>query len=368
MQPSGGGRPRLCFIGWGDHVHVERWASWFAHAGWPVSIVSFSGAGRYPAGVRQYRVGLQGRGPRWIHLKLRFLLARIRPDIVHVHWAHFAVPVRRAWNGPLVVSAWGSDVYERDNFSEAEWTSLGTALRASDVVTCDSDDLAATIVRELDVARDRVAVIQWGVDTKLFSPVGDDLRTAFGLHGRRVVLSARNFLPLYNQEAIVEAFARVYRARPQAFLLMKNFGGDASYVDAIRAAIRARGLDAHCRIVETMPYEHMPALYRTADVTVSVPFFDATPMALLEAMASGSIPIVSDLPSLREWVVPGRTGFLVDPRDVDALAAALNAALTESAHAAQMRGAARELVVARASQDAHMSVAAAHYTRLGGRR
>ena len=360
-------RPRLCFVGWGDHVHVERWAGWFARAGWDVSVVSFSETGRYPEGVRQYRVGLQGRGPLWIALKLRYLFLRIRPDVVHVHWGHFATPVRQAWSGPLVVSAWGSDVYERENFTDHEWNGLGRSLRSADLVTCDSDDLAAAIVRDLSVAPENVAVIQWGVDTVLFTPEGPNLRAELKLGDREVILSARNFLPLYNQETVVEAFALVHAQRPAACLLMKNFGGDAEYVDGIRARIRTRGLDAHCRIVETLPYDRMPALYRTAEVTVSVPFFDATPMALLEAMASASIPVVSDLPSLREWVVPGKTGFLVDPRDVGALASALLSALTWPDRGGALRQAVRDVAVARASQDAHMAIAAAHYAKIAAR-
>jgi glycosyltransferase involved in cell wall biosynthesis len=43
-------------------------------------------------------------------------------------------------------------------------------------------------------------------------------------------------------------------------------------------------------------------------------------MSVLEAMASGSAPIVSDLPSLREWIRDGWNGYLVAPNGKDALA------------------------------------------------
>ncbi|MCC6198190.1 MAG: glycosyltransferase family 4 protein [Burkholderiales bacterium] len=353
---------RLCFVGWGDHVHVERWAGWFARAGHEVSIVTFTEQGRYPPGVRQYRVGLKGRGPRWVELKLRYLFARIKPDLVHVHWAHFAVPVRRVWRGPLVVSAWGSDVYRRDQFTDREWADLAHTLQAVDLVTCDSDDLATAIHRELAVSRNRVVVIQWGVDTGLFSPEGDDLRTELDLHRRAVVFSARNFTPLYNQENIVEAFAQLYRERPDAFLLMKNYGGDADYVAKIRGAIRDRGLETHSHIVETVAYEAMPALYRTADVTVSIPFSDATPMALLEAMACGCVPVVSNLPSLREWVVDGENGFLVDPRDTASIRQAMHHALAPGRQG--LANAAIAVVRTKADQRTHMGLADDYYRRL----
>jgi glycosyltransferase involved in cell wall biosynthesis len=161
--------PRLCFVGWADHGHVERWADYFARAGFDVSVVSFSGPGNYVDGVRQRSVGLKNRGPRWVVWKLRYLFWRLRPDIVHVHWAHFAVPVRRAWRGPLVVTCWGSDIYRRDQFSEREWEDMANAARASDFVTCDSEDLATVIRTTLGVLPARIPVIQWGVDTNRFS-------------------------------------------------------------------------------------------------------------------------------------------------------------------------------------------------------
>jgi glycosyltransferase involved in cell wall biosynthesis len=357
-------RLRLCFVGWGDHVHVERWAGYFARAGHDVSVCSFSGPGRYPPGVRQYRVGLHGRGPRWIELKLRYLFARIKPDLVHAHWAHFAVPVRNAWRGPLVVSAWGSDVYRRDQFTDRQWSDLQRALQAADLVTCDSADLGNAIRRELGVAHDKVAVIQWGIDTALFSPRGNDMRADLGLLGRIVVFSARNFTPLYNQETVVDVFAQLHRERPDTFLLMKNYGGAADYVARIREALRRHGLGDNSRIVETVPYEAMPALYRTADVTVSIPFSDATPMALLEAMACGSVPVVSDLPSLREWVIEGENGYLVDPHDTAAVLQAMKAAIARPSGSANLKEAARATVLAKADQQAHMSLADGHYQRL----
>jgi glycosyltransferase involved in cell wall biosynthesis len=357
-------RRRICFVGWGDHVHVERWAGYFARIGHEVSVISFSGEGRYPPGVRQYVLGMKGRGPRWVQWRLRYLLWRIAPDLVHVHWAHFAVPVQAVWHGPLVVTAWGSDVYRRDQFDDGQWRALGDALRTADLVTCDSDDMASSLRDAFDLSSDQVKVIQWGVDTDMFSPSGPDLRHAQALENREVVLSARNFTPLYNQETVVRAFAQLREQRPSLFLLMKSYGGDPDYLAKMRAEIDRLGLASDVRILNAVPYDEMPQLYRTADVTVSVPLSDATPMALFEAMASGSPCVVCDLPSLREWVTHGETGFLVDPVDVDALARAIERALEKGPPREHMRQRARELMVAKASQRAHMAVAEICYAAI----
>ena len=354
---------RLCFVGWADHVHLERWAGHFAKMGHEVHVISTGGLGHYPVGVRQYALA-PGAGARRSRLQLRWLLWRIGPQLVHVHWAHFATDVRAVWRGPLVVTAWGSDIYRRDNFDVAVWDASMRALSAAELLTCDSDDLAAELRRVLPSPPRRLEVVQWGVDTDLFAPGGPDQRAALGLHGREVILSARSFTPVYNQETVVSAFARVHAQRPAAFLLMKRYGGDADYFARIQAQITALGLRDHARVLDAVPYDEMPAIYRTADVMISIPWSDAAPMALLEAMSSELPSVVCDLPSLREWVQPGVTGMLVDPGDVDAVSAALLNLLDDAALRREIGRNGRLQVKAKASQATHMLRMEGEYARL----
>jgi glycosyltransferase involved in cell wall biosynthesis len=362
-------RPRLklCFIGWADHVHLERWAGYFARLGHEVSLISFSGRGNYPEGVRQYTLGLRRRGMFWKKLRIAYLLWRIKPDIVHVHWAHFASYVGAGWKGPVVVTAWGSDIYRSGNFSDHDWKRLVAKLRAAAAVTCDSND-QANAIRALTGRTDGVSVIQWGIDTEVFRPGSPSAPFAEvpSEPDRPVVLSIRNFVPLYNLETIVDAFALVLQEVPRAFLLMKKYNSEAGYVDAIRARIERLGIGHATGIVEQVPYERMPDMYRTAAVTVSVPTSDGTPMSLLEAMACGSVPIFSDLPSLREWVADGVNGYLVPPTDARLLADRILKVLSDPAHARAIAARNRELVCARASQAVHMGRMESLYEALAG--
>ena len=314
-----------------------------------------SGEGRYPAGVRQHCLGLARRGPFWKSLKLGWLLHRIRPDVLHVHWAHFATLVSRVWRGPLIVTAWGSDIYRRGLESPRVQGALREALRSAYVVTCDSADLAREIVDLADVETARVEVVQWGIDTNSFRrQEAPAFARELGMEGRPVVFSARNFLPLYNQETVVEAFAQVRAEFPEAMLLMKDYNGDVEYKRRVMDQIAALRLEDAVRVVETVPHERMAELYSMANVTVSVPSSDATPMALFEAMACGSVPIFSDLPSLREWVVDGENGYLVPAHDVACLTERILSVLRDRHSAAAVAARNRQFVELKASQAANM--------------
>jgi glycosyltransferase involved in cell wall biosynthesis len=251
-----------------------------------------------------------------------------------------------------------------DEFSPEDWRLLGPSLKRADLLTCDSADLAEHIRVGFEIPRERIEVVQWGVDTALFTPSGADMRDAFGLRHREVVFSARNFSSLHNQETVVAAFAELRRRRPGVFLLMKNHRGEVDYLERIQSMIRSLGLEADVRIVDSVAYEDMPMLYRSADVMVSIPPSDATPMSLFEAMASGVPCVVSDIPPLREWISDGDTGYLVDPLDSGVVATALERALADRRSQGVMTARARALVVDKASQAAHMNLMGQHYAKL----
>jgi glycosyltransferase involved in cell wall biosynthesis len=346
---------RICFLGWGHHVHFERWAGHFFRD-FEVHVISVSDLGHYPPGVRQHRLGLSGRGPFWKKLRLRWLLRRICPDIVHVHYASFATLLHGVWSGPTVVTAWGSDIYRLGELPRQQTEEILTALGRADCVTCDSSDLREAIIGRCTGLRDRIHEVQWGVDTDHFVRRGDDsaLRREFGVGQGPVVLSPRNFTPLYNLDTIVEAFARVVRAVPEATLILKNYGGDEGYKARVMGLVEQLRLDDHVRLIETIDYARMPELYSLATVAVSIPSSDATPMSLLEAMACGVAPVCSDLPSLREWIEDGTNGCLVPCKDAVAVAEGIEKLLTNPDEARRMALFNRSLVEQRASQAVHM--------------
>jgi glycosyltransferase involved in cell wall biosynthesis len=151
---------------------------------------------------------------------------------------------------------------------------------------------------------------------------------------------------------------------------MKYHRGEPDYLARIEAQIDELGLREHVRIVHSLDYDAMPALYRSADVMVSIPPSDATPMALFEAMAAGVPCVVCDIAPLREWVRHGDTGYLVDPLDPVAVATCLERALDAGDQGHALRTRARELAVDRASQSAHMGTMQGLYFALtkGGAR
>jgi glycosyltransferase involved in cell wall biosynthesis len=98
-----------------------------------------------------------------------------------------------------------------------------------------------------------------------------------------------------------------------------------------------------------------------------VPSSDATSVALLQAMAAGAFPIVSDLPSQRELITHGVNGFLAPPHDPPSLAALIARALGDPTLRRTAAEINRRIVEDRGLNETQMAKMEALYYRLAGR-
>jgi len=64
----------------------------------------------------------------------------------------------------------------------------------------------------------------------------------------------------------------------------------------------------------------LPRYYRVADIYLSASHSDGSSLSLMEALACGTPVLVSDIPGNREWIEPGKSGWLFKDGDVDDLA------------------------------------------------
>ena len=87
----------------------------------------------------------------------------------------------------------------------------------------------------------------------------------------------------------------------------------------------------------------MQELFHASDVTLSIPSTDSSPRSVWEAMAAGSVTILSDLPWVHELIVDGRDALVVTPKPED-VAAAIEKVLGAPELRTRMIASARSLV------------------------
>ncbi len=228
-------------------------------------------------------------------LQLRRLLREFRPDVVHAHWLPFARLAVLAAARPLVATAWGSDLYHA---TRPQTLATRLALRRTAVAMADSEDLLKR-VRALGPRSLRTMLVNWGTDLRMFRPPAGQERAAlkerFELGTGPVVLSPRGLKEIYNPAIVDEAFNRVREKLPAAQLVLRYAGDNAP-----------KDPPPGVHVVGWLEPAELAALYRAAEVTVSIPRSDSSPRSVWEAMASGSAMVVSDLPWAHELLVERR--------------------------------------------------------------
>jgi glycosyltransferase involved in cell wall biosynthesis len=287
--------------------------------------------------------------------QVRRLVRSIAPDLVHAHFltSNGLVATASGFH-PLVVSARGSDVHNSLR-STARRALIRYVVQRADLVNPVSVELAEKIAT-LGVPAAKTLCLSQGIDAKRF----DVPRVARPSDVVRLVCTRKLHRP-YQPQTIVAALAAL-ADRGLAFEM--TFAADGRDLSALRHEVAARGLRERVRFLGGYAPAELPGLLAAADVYVSASLWDGTSPALLEAMAAGVFPVVSDCPANREWVSGTGDGMLFPPDDVPALTAALERAITTPAAWDAARDRNRILVRTHADRDTNLDVLGTHYERL----
>lgn len=331
-------RIAIAFLGDPNSVHVRRWAGYFAARGHRITLLAPEGQVILPGlapGIAVDRFvphtarRMRRLGMLTARRSLREALARVRPDVLHVH--HLTVNGFRAWISgfhPYIVTVWGNDVLIDPIRSRRARLLARLALRSADLVTGISNHVLDAAIRA-GARPKRCRRIHFGVDVDRFSPGPDpaELRQRLGLAGKRVLFSPRIIEPLYRHEVVIEAMTRL---PADVSLVMSGYLADPAERAGVERLIAEHGLTDRVQIISSIPYAQMPDYYRLAEAVVSVPESDAGPVTLVEALSVGRAVVSSDLPPVREWLADLDPECLVPVGDVPATVAAISTVLARS--------------------------------------
>lgn len=243
---------------------------------------------------------------------------------------------------PYVVYTVGSDVLM------AGWPQRQVArftLASAAVVVANGKNLAA---RTRDIAADAsVTPLYEGIDLAFFR-LAEPRVTAPRL------ICSRGFLPVYDNATIIRALGSLPHFPADLDVSFLSFGPLLSESIALADAVIAREWRDQVRFVGWVSDAGMLKALHSASCYVSASLSDGTSSSLLEAMACGLFPIVSDIPANREWIVDGDNGMLFRPGDHLALARCLERAVGERAWMSSALETNRRLVEERANVDTNM--------------
>jgi glycosyltransferase involved in cell wall biosynthesis len=201
--------------------------------------------------------------------------------------------------------------------------SMWSAARKATRILTVSEASKRDILRFFDVRPEKVAVIYNAIDERFLAPADparvDQARQRYQLD-HPFVLYVGNIKPHKNIERLIDAFGRARPNCPDRLKLI-IIGDEISKYPALRQSVHKHKLDKHVRFLGFQPAETLSAFYHLADAFIFPSLYEGFGLPPLEAMACGTPVVTSNVSSLPE--IAGGAALLVDPYDVDAIAAGI---------------------------------------------
>jgi len=216
-------------------------------------------------------------------------------------------------------------------------TFLWIATHLADRIITVSEASKRDILQYFSIPPEKIEVIYNGIDERFWIPPGDEdmerVRQRYQLTDP-FILYAGNIRPHKNLERLIDAFQQLRREGFDQLKLL-IIGDEISKYATLRRAVHRHKLHKHVRFLGFVPDQTLAALYRLAAVFVFPSLYEGFGLPPLEAMASGTPVVTSNVSSLPE--VAGDAALLVDPYDTEAIAGAVRMVLTDEALRADLR-------------------------------
>ncbi len=369
---------RICFIGEGTSIHIQRWLNFFSGRGHEIHLISshfppdYEG---YDSKIQFHQLGKLApqiwsvsrypSGVRWL-FQVREYIRKIKPDVLDAHFitVHGYLGAISGFH-PLILTAWGSDVLIAPVRNPAHRFLTQYSLKKADIAVCDSETVKKGLLA-LGTEPDKIRIIYNGIDTRQFNPGQSNraLVEKLGADKGPVIISIRHLSPAYNVEMLIKAIPLVLEKVPDAKFIIGGDGIQRAYLEDMVSSL---GVADNTRFTGYIPHEELPQYLASADIYVSTSLADSTSLSLQEAMSSGLAPVVTDLPANREWVTDGENGFIVAKDNVLALAEKVVYLINNREVREKWGSTGREIIQARAEYEKEMAKAEKLYQEQAGK-
>jgi glycosyltransferase involved in cell wall biosynthesis len=228
----------------------------------------------------------------------------------------------------------------------------GFLYRRADRIAVVTPAFEDHLVKHWSVPREKISVIENGVETDLFAPqAASALRKELNVEGKFVVSYIGTMGMAHGLETILDAAAALRSTNPEIIFLVLGEGAEK---ERIAALARQRGLD-NLRFIGQQPREKIPAYICASDVCLVLlkkndVFKTVIPTKMLEFMSCARPVILGVDGQARIILEEAQAGLVVEPENSDALASAVRYLASNPEMAAKLGRNGREYIVRNCSR------------------
>jgi len=323
---------RILFLASAVSIHTIRWVNSIAKKGHEVHLVfkkdDCSTLNEISERVILHKLNVPATVGYYLNaLQLRKLAKVIKPDIINVHYASgYGTTARIAGLtniAPLVLSVWGSDVYEFPYQSKLKNRILIKNLMYADAIASTSRSMADQVRLLLENPKMNIYITPFGVDLSFFTRkkvkksnkiIISNLKSLKEVYGfdhliRAIRILKDNLLSENNNEISEKIIVKIY--------------GDGILFGNLKSLTCSLKLDDTIFFMGAIPHKFIPDLLNEVDIFCATSNKESFGVSLIEAMAM-EVPIVAtNISGFIEVMENNKTGILVEAGNADKIADAL---------------------------------------------
>ncbi|MDS1139718.1 glycosyltransferase family 1 protein [Pusillimonas sp. SM2304] len=262
----------------------------------------------------------------------------IQYDVIHANFfmsALASMPLAKQTNTPLAVTFHALGKVRRlhqahnDHFSDCRFPIEENIVRNADCIIAECPQDKRDLIALYDADPDRISMVPCGYDPSELTPLKmPDARKTLGWDDDTFyLLQLGRMVPRKGIDNVIRALARLRtRHGVQARLcvvggnLSVGGSGDTEELERLMQVAREEKIADFVEFTGSRGRNQLSRYYSASDVFVTTPWYEPFGITPVEAMACRRPVIGSNTGGIRYTVVDGETGFLVPPKDPDALA------------------------------------------------
>jgi len=260
-------------------------------------------------------------------LKIRKIIVKYKPDLLISHYVlTYGIIASVSSFKPHISVVYGSDVFQAPKIAKKF---LQRVFNKSDKIIVQSSSTGDFLIEKFTGVENKILQQNPRLDSRIFNlsiRETKEPRTKvldeFNIQkNSKYIFSGRCLRRVYNQEIILDAFEKINEKYPDYKLIMISCSEqDRGNLPYLKKIIKRKNLDKSIIwITRELLEKEMADIYSFSEVMINIPKSDQLAYTLLESIACGCFPIVSDLKPYYEVITNYKNGIIIEANTLNIL-------------------------------------------------
>ncbi|ABK61820.1 glycosyltransferase [Clostridium novyi] len=314
---------KICYLADAGSVHTKKWCDFFKKKGHDIHVISLNpgkidGVTVHSLDIETERVknGSSFYKVRYVFkiFQIRSILKKIKPDMVHAHYASSYGLIGALLNyHPYVISVWGSDIYEFPLKGKLFEKIIKFNLSRADKILSTSKAMADETKKYIDK---KIYITPFGVDRNIFKPIDNKKEDKENI----LIGIVKTLDPKYGIEYLIRAFAMIKKEYNNAKLEIAGDGNQREYLENLCCELNIK---EDVKFLGRINTSEVVEAFNRFDIAVFPSINESFGVAAVEAQACGVPVIVSNVGGLPEATSHGYSSIVVEKENPEEIYEAL---------------------------------------------